>query len=736
MTRAQSRALASTAAARSAPTGKRRQRNVRPTQWAHGEFVAVDGEGFSDGAPFERIVGSDQSRYSGREHFYAYLAASDGSELYNPGGRLRLSQCLSYLCGIVERNPFAILVAFGASYDVTHMVGFDLSRDQLGKLLGKQPGKLFLNADGWTYSLEYRPRKCLTIQRWPEHARRWSLDKNGNRKATPHLTVRLWDVWGFFQDSFVGVMSKWCPEDPDYQFVRRMKGERTIFDRSEIDEIKRYNAAELRVLVKVMNRVRDAINDLGLKITRWDGAGAVAAAMMTKHKVKEHKHEPPPEIFDAIRCAYSGGHIEACKIGYHSRTVHHYDLNSAYPDQFRFLPSLAAGVWQTGNSHDPPHGYTLVKLDYHFPDGLPFYPLFYRCEDGSILYPHRGCGWYWYPEFDVARRYYVELERQAANAEHSIDRSAWKFEVKCFYHFRTMAERDRPFAWVEDYYTRRQDYIRTANAGGFTSGPEKIIKLGLNSLYGKTAQQVGARLTFKRNRDGLLEDDGTDLRLPPFFQLDWAGYVTSGCRAKMMAAALQKPASVIMFATDGLFTTEPLDLDTPDEKTLGAWEYTTHDGITVVMPGVYWLHDGKSVRHYSRGFDKREMQDADFVHSAWAQKSDTTDVTITRLIGLGSAYTSKDYWAMRGCFAESRRTLCLDGDNSKRYPVNLAQVKPHLGLVDTIPRDHFLPNILGIPESAPYPIAWLDGDDWHKDQLQSGDGDMADDLEAMDAALA
>lgn len=714
MPRAHTRARLSSARSAAPAYGKRRQVNVRPTQWEAGEFVAIDGEGFSDGPEFEHVVGAHRTRYAGRGHYYAYLAASDGSSRYASKGRIGMLESLAFLCAIIEKNPRGILIAFGGSYDVTHMVCHDLSVDEISRLLGKSgKGRLLVQGDGFVYLLEYRPRKCLTISRWREGERRWTVTKSGARKATPHLTVRLWDVWGFFQDSFVGVLKKWVPDDPDFNFIQRMKGDRNIFERSEIAEIIRYNAAELRCLVKVMNRVRDAINDLGLKITRWDGAGAVAAAMLSKHKVKDHKGETPPAVFEAARRAYSGGHIEACKVGYFSGAVHHYDVNSAYPDQFRQLPSLAGGSWQSGEGGHPPDGYTLVQVEWQFPEGLPFYPLFYRCEDGSILYPYRGSGWYWFREYETAMRYFTKSIRDA-------DDRAAHFTVKCWYHFRASSDK-RPFGWVGDYYLRRQNYLDAAARGGFVSGPEKIIKLGLNSLYGKTVQQVGAR-----------EDKEGNLRLPPFFQLDWGGYVTAGCRAKLMEAAIQKPNAIIGFATDGLFSTQALDLHCPKSKELGAWEYKQHDGITMVMPGVYWLHDGETVQHYSRGFDKREMSDPEFVREAWRRKQASVPITITRLIGLGSAIMSKDYWKMRGTFAQSSRTLCLDGDNSKRYPINLRVDRPHLGLVDTVPRDHFLPNLFGVPESAPYPIAWLDGV-MERDLLE---GELADEIEAMDASLA
>lgn len=78
------------------------------------------------------------------------------------------------------------------------------------------------------------------------------------------------------------------------------------------------------------------------------------------------------------------------------------------------------------------------------------------------------------------------------------------------------------------------------------------------------------------------------------------------------------------------------------------------------------------------------------------------------------------------------RQLRLDGDNSKRYAISLDQHKPHRGLVDTIPKDHELARLLGVEPSAPYPIAWLD----EAPELDELEGELADELEAMDAELA
>ena len=203
-----------------------------------------------------------------------------------------------------------------------------------------------------------------------------------------------------------------------------------------------------------------------------------------------------------------------------------------------------------------------------------------------------------------------------------------------------------------------------------------------------------------------------------------------------MEAAIQKPDAIIGIATDGIFSTEPLDLCCPATKELGAWEFKRHTGITMVMPGVYWLHDGEKLVHHSRGFNKKEMSDVEFIHAAWRSKKPTVAITIERLIGLGSASMSREFWKMRGCFVKSARVLRLDGDNSKRYPITLSACRPDRGLIATIPRDHEHKENYSIDEliSAPYPIAWIDdGASIDRDMIE---GERAEDGEMLDAELA
>ena len=667
-----------------------------------GEFVAVDGEGFSDGDPIEVAIG--KTVYRSVDHRYGLLMDSDGHSIEPAEGEVRLStkQCLDFLLDITQRNKNAIPVIFGGSYDACHMLAFGLDRDTVQTLLKSNisPGQrnivdttLRQGDEIHDYRLEYRPRKSLTVWRFIHGADRYRRHdrKDGGTewKLNAEARVCLWDVWGFFQGSFLAAMKNWIPDDPDWHMIRDMKGARATFERSEMATIRTYTAAELRCLIVMMERVRASIRSLDLTVTRWDGAGAIAASFFKKNNVKDHMAEAPPEVFEAARCAYSGGHIEAMFIGHHSGKVYHYDINSAYPHMFRRLPGLVGGSWTSGETDNPPHGFTLVRVEYHFRPGRPFYPLFHRSGNGSILYSERGSGWYWQEEYDVAREFAERF-------------GAFTFRVVAWHHFQPAFNlkggNDLPFRWIEEAYQVRRDVIMRARETGVRDDSHMMIRLGLNSCYGKTAQQVGARY-----------EDG-EIKAPAYFQIEWAGFVTAGCRAQLMRAAMQAPQHVVSFATDAIFATAPLDLPCSPEKRLGEWEAHTHEAMTIVMPGVYWLHDADGVKHFSRGFDKKTMSDCAFVLKAWRQGKTSVMVDQHRMITLGAGMMSENLWKLRGMFVTTQRELMISGANSKRYPVAMTQVRPHMELCRTRPRELMedAGQSLASLMSAPYPIAWLD----------------------------
>jgi len=123
----------------------------------------------------------------------------------------------------------------------------------------------------------------------------------------------------------------------------------------------------------------------------------------------------------------------------------------------------------------------------------------------------------------------------------------------------------QPFSFLPDLFARRR-------AIGKETGEGKILKLALNSCYGKLAQTIGGAQYASRV---------------------WAGMITSGTRAQVLQLMLRHKdlSSVLMIATDGLFSTEGIEVDS--EIVLGGWERAEHKNMLLVRPGIYCLGDSK-----------------------------------------------------------------------------------------------------------------------------------------------
>lgn len=649
-----------------------RGRGIKHTKWSRAQFIALDGEGENHGE--EEVFSTGEKNYRAQAHKYTLLAASTGESLFNGGDALDAQVCIDWLLDLGTDYPHAIFVIFAGSYDINHTL-FGLNKSILEEIAEGHATEFYVG--DICYQVEYRPRKSLALKR----GKNWVVNSKGEHVVKWDSKITVWDVFGFFQENFVGVMSKWLGKDhKHFGLIKKMKALRGSFHDVPQHEINAYNAAELECLVELMEKVHGGLSGLDLKCMRWDGAGAIAAALMREHRVREAKQDfELPGLGEAIRTAYAGGRIELCKIGSHSGTVYDYDINSAYPSVQAHLPCLAGGTWRKGK--EITSDYSLIKCRYDFIDDAPFYPLFFRSEHMQINFPQCGCGWYWYPEFKIASDWVREVGGTIEILE------VWNF---------TPAVPFKPFNWIEHYYKTRQQWLKNPTED-WQRGGEKIIKLGLNSLYGKTAQQVGGR----------------NGEAPAYHQLDWAGYITSATRARLFRAAATLPSAIIGFATDGIFSTEPLDIPLSETKEMGAWELKSPlpSGITVAMAGVYWWHYGDgSYAHYSRGFDKDAMKTPQNILAAWRAGRDELDIAMYRLIGMSSACRSEIFWQMRGRFVTSERTLALDGHSYKRNGIDIARTKPHLRLVPLT----VSPNLVyeqGLQDcSHPYPIKWLDKD--------------------------
>lgn len=521
-------------------------------------------------------------------------------------GGISTVKCLETLLSCAEIPGLAkqpIHVVYGGSYDVNMMLR-DLPRDVL-TLLYKTGKAHWLN-----YRLLWRPMKSFYVCR--VNAKRERVGKG----------ITLYDCVSFFQTSFIKACEAYLGEDfPHRDMIVTNKAARGTFTVDDQDTVRAYNDAELELLIALMTELRERLNKVGLRPRRWDGPGAVAASLLLREGVKDAMATCPPEVASAARYAYAGGRFEVVKFGTVTGDAYEYDVNSAYPSALRDCPDLNRGHWEHYDGDPGHHPFAIYRLSSSADYPHLLAPLFCRHENGNVTYPMDVTGWYWTPEYDALRAY--------------CDRDYGTYQCHEAWVFVPDEDAPKPFAFIDRLYNKRRA-LKKAHDGAHVG-----IKLGLNSLYGKTAQQVGWRIA----------KDGT-LKIPPFHQLEWAGYVTSHCRAAVLTAVLDNLEDVIAFETDAVFTTKPLPVTVGSE--LGDFELTRFTSLDYYVSGFYFGtaldDDGNPVEVVkTRGIDKGTVTRAEALKvfsDAIHADARRVPAKLTRFIGAGVAL-AQDYTKWR-----------------------------------------------------------------------------------------
>lgn len=588
-------------------------------------FVAWDGEGITHPG---NVVQS-----------YCLFGASTGDKII--GRSLSTEACLDLLLRVEENHRDAIHVGFALGYDV-NMILKDIPKAILYPLWKGSYVKY------GHYRLEYKPGKWLSVS-------------TGNRKS--RVSCRLFDVFGFFQSSFVKACEEYLGEnDPLLASVRQGKHARSGFRWDELDNrIVPYWRAELELLVRVMQSLREDLVDAGITVNSWHGPGAIANAVLRSFNVNKAKAESPQEVKNASQYAYAGGRFEQFATGYYPDKVYEYDIRSAYPSIIAGLPNLSQGYWRAIDGLVP-DGFSVYRLDYSSGHGfmagqkLP-QPLFYRDARGRISFPPMVSAWYWEPEARLAPEAIKE---------------GWEF---------VPSDDSRPFDFVNEYYEIRAQL----KAQGVST--QRAFKLALNSLYGKMAQRTGYR------------EGGP---IPKWHQLEWAGYVTSAVRAKLWSAMQGAKYSTIALETDAIFTTRPLDL--PLSSALGDWELTELDDICYVQSGFYYAHKGGKLIEKYRGFDKGSVPFESVIDHMAKLDQGTPNLLVgptTRFVGLGLALHTRNEW--RSWQTTNRRILVGGGGKRAHLPFACDQCKAGVPLVGGL---HQCVTTTSGGYGYPHPLPW------------------------------
>lgn len=653
-------------------------------------FVGVDGEG---------------RNVSATNHAY-FLLRVGGQSIFPPGGRVRLTteQCLSLLD--TQRRD-AIHIIYYGNYDFTKILT-DVDSPSLAKLINPALRRR-KEGNGRTYPIVWRgyeidmlAGRMLSIRKRIDSY----VDDDGKTRWNKTPEMKVFDVGPFFQCPFIDAIKKWKIGDKDeWESIEAGKRARARFAEYSDEWVDEYNALEIKLLQELMEKFRSACLSptVNLVPANWFGPGQLAEAMFRKYQVPRTKDVPIlsderyVELLRFARAAYYGGRTEAMAIGNTARPVKQYDINSAYPYAMLTVPCLIHGEW---TYREYAEGATTADIDGDLalcygtfsPNeyrtlwfGLPW-----RRSDGSILYPGWGRGWYWAHEINAS-----------IHQNFSVD-SAWIYRRRCVC---------QPLSFVREVYAERKALGKN-DAG-------TVLKLALNSLYGKSVQSVGN---------------------PRYSNPIWGSYITSICRTMIQdfihgskwcsrhpenitlsdpetARILKKHPSwikhircgvdILMVATDGVAT---WNLDRDDiqlGEQLGEWSVETHDsGMFIVQPGVYYRGNQKPPK--ARGVSISELAAKEYefregfanILRTGRMASGNVNVPDRLFVGIRLALARHNFGAL-GTFEEREKSLSFDW-SSKRYPDAPYIADNPIGYYETQPWLYFPEKGEPAAETTPY----------------------------------
>lgn len=564
-------------------------------------FVGWDGEGY-------RAFAVDSLGQVDIQHRYMLFGSSTGH--YTTAVDLGTMECLELILFVERQYPDAFHVGFSFEYDV-NMILKDLEWRYLAVLNDTGVVK-------WRgYRIKHTPHKSF------------SVSKDG-------VCATIFDVFGYFHSSYIRALIKHgIGTKEELSRIQTGKNERSNFSYSDIEYVVQYWSAEISLLPPLMDALREACYNAGFYITQWHGPGALASYALRKYGVLSWKaSKVPAHIQGAVRLAYAGGRFMAWRCGLYEGPVYTADINSAYAYACAQLPRLDRGEWvrhdgkEIKSARDICH-FALYRIRFDAREmerqareqSIPF-PLFNRDKKGNLTWPAVTEGWYWSPEAALV-----------AGSEYADFLEYWEFRD----------DGSRPFWFVQGAFDRRLELQHASNP------VEKAYKWFLASIYGQFAQRVGW--------------DRRTRKAPRSHQLEWAGYITSYCRAMVYRAAVDvaKRGGLISIDTDGVTSTVPFREDKLPNgmgEGLGQWKLESFSGLLFWQNGIYWLRDGEGewrdpkTRGIPRGaIDFTTAYHAYTTHASWCsgkKRNPSIHLTRTRFIGYRQAmhnrFTEWRHW--------------------------------------------------------------------------------------------
>lgn len=528
-------------------------------------------------------LGLDGEGIGRNPHRYVMLCVSDSAgrsaDYIEDVNGLPTEAVLGFLLKLARKNKGARLAGYYLSYDWT-MILRDLPDRTLYRLLRPELRATSRDEGGGFQPVHWRGFKLHFLSGMMRI-------KRGEHSAT------VWDVGKFYQSRFVAALEQAGFAPP--ALIERMKAERGSWDDDDLDRMREYCLEECKHLAKLVEHLEFQHTAIGLEPSTWHGPGSTASALLVKNKVQECHAKAPPLVQDAAERAFFGGRFEQSSIGRRDG-VFSYDVRSAYPHAASSLPCLKHGKWVHRRRAPRDGAITLVRYRLRDIGNRVWGPLPCRHGDGSIVWPRSGsAGWVWGVEWEAAQRHWKGID---------YGREHWELVRRCDCE---------PFAFLRELYAWR------------VSRPEnkQVVKLALNSVYGKIAQSIGGGSRWSSRV--------------------WAGIITATTRARMLdlIGMHADESRLAAIATDGAYSSELLDTEGPN---LGDWERSEKGLMTFVRPGIYWSHQDVLAWYADPGSKTLAEAAAKAVRSRGISRRHL----LTQLVGAENAIAAGDLRAQLG----------------------------------------------------------------------------------------
>lgn len=558
--------------------------------------------------------------------------------------------CLDFLLDVPEHKS-DLIISFAFTYDVTRIL-LDLPLHCLEEYA--DTGRTVWEG----YEISGLPRKFFRV-------------RSGGREC------KVWDTFTYWQMAFAKALRSSRSLFTDAQwdkisFIEEMKAERGELEKLDPAQVLDYCYSECEYLSILYRDFLRQCEGMDLRVTRYSGPGALAEAFFAAEKVRSMMPRGdsafPCGIQPAVpMAAYYGGRFETAVLGTVGDVIE-YDIHSAYPAIAVDLPCLACGQFERVREYVP------GRLGYYFVGSRtsgPWAPFPFRASadtrdllngasKGSIAYAHGGRRWATSYEVEVARRYF------GVDAIPVFD--GWVFRRGCNH---------KPFDRVRELYLLRK--VGDALGRKPDEGTSKLIKLIINSIYGKLAQSIG----WKLDRRSGYHFNEREAYSPPTYQCYiWASWITGGCRAKVLEAAMLGGTDVVSIATDGILSRREIPELPVTDYDLGTWEREEKQDCWLGMPGIYAFgRDADGKRFKRRGLDGRyfpaqHLRDV-FESGEWMVPPTQP---VRAFMPLSLAVTRTNSLDVLGEWVEMPKRVSFGSVQHKRdFPMDVDPMMPHDG---------------------------------------------------------